>query len=103
MLYLTDGIRQLLTAIPCYPNQLQLATRQLATSLRQLLDYYLLLFHAIPNTTTMTIRQLLTTHTTSSYLSIFVCLDINSGVFWTMFQRTDFSNCYNIILIKVSD
>ena len=41
-------------------------------------------------TTTTTIRQLLTT--TSSYLSIFVCLEFNSGVFRTMFQSTDFSN-----------
>ena len=63
-------------------------TRQLATSLRQLLEYYLLQLSQLLTTTT-TIRQLLTT--TSSYLSIFVCLDINSGVFWTMFQSTDFS------------
>ena len=33
----------------CYPNQLTII-RQLATTLRQLLDYYLLLFHAIPTT-----------------------------------------------------
>ena len=33
----------------CYPNQ-HTTTRQLATTLRQLLDYYLLLFHTIPAT-----------------------------------------------------
>ena len=87
-----DNYIPLLHAIPT-------TYRELATSLRQLLDYYVLLLHAIPTrllTTTATIRQLLTT--TSSYFSTFVCLDINSGIFWTMFQNTD-----NVILIKVSD
>ena len=70
----------------------QLATsKSSATSLRQLLEYYCysLLLHAIP-TTSISTRQLLDNYSLHAIIQIFVFLDINSDVLWTVFQSTDF-------------